>query len=153
MKITIDVSEFYFEDADFESSFKEYVKTQAIQKVFSQIEKQVEQHLTKEIKEQVEKRMVQQMNAFITEFIKVGKVKSTEYSSAEMIPISQFITEKFAKDSGWSSPSETIKKLAKEFGEEMKKRYDMQFASHVVLKMEENGFLKEGIAQKIISGK
>ena len=150
MKITIDVSEFYLEESDLETGLRHFVKDAVLVEIKKSIQEKIDTQLTMQIKADVEKNMYQQMNLFIADFIKVGKIKSSRDSNKQ-ITIEEFITEKFAYDSGWSSPSDMIKKLADTYGREMKSRYDLLFASQLVAKMNEQGLLKKDVAKILLS--
>ena len=64
--------------------------------------------------------------------------------------LKEYILYQIQNNTGWNSPNENIKKLAQKFGEEMKNRYDLLFASQLVAKMNENGLLKEDVAKKLL---
>ena len=70
-----------------------------------------------------------------------------------MVSIADYITERFAYQSGWGSPNEAIDKLAKQFGDELKKRYDIAFATQIVKRMNENGLLKDESIIKLLDNK
>lgn len=150
MKITIDVSDFYLdENENLEEGLQQYVKNAVLQEIWKRIEKKVDDYLAVSIKDEVEKSMYKQMNLFIDQQIRSGEVKSSRDSS-KRVTIENYIKEKFEYDSGWSSPHENIKKLAQAFGQDMKNRYDLLFASQLVSKMNEAGLLKEDVAKILL---
>lgn len=151
MKITIDLEDFWLDgETDLESGLKDFVKREVLKEINKSIEKRVEDHLTTKIKEEVEKHMYKQMNSFIADFIKTGQIKSSNYSDAKMISVEEYVKQKFSSDTGWSSPNEQIKTLAKKFGDEMKARYDLLFASQLVAKLNDTGLLKKDAARLLL---
>lgn len=151
MKIEIELTDFYYnqEDESLGEALQEYVKTKVLNAIWLKVEKKVADYLETEIKKKVEENLYKQMNIFISNHIDIGQIKSSKDSS-KMVSIADFITEKFEQTNGWSNPNEKIKELAIAYGNEMKKRYDLLFASQLVAKMHETGMLKEDIAKILL---
>lgn len=148
MKITIDVSEFYLgEETDLESGLKDFIIKEVIFRIFNSIETRIEEHIERRVKNEVEQKLTFFINKTITDLIDTENI----VVGGKSVRIVDFIKERFVNNSGWSSPQESIKKLAQEFGKELKSRYDLQFASHVVAKLNEQGMLKEDIAKILLS--
>lgn len=153
MKITIDLEDFWLDgEQDLEAGLKTFVSNHVLNEVKKSIDKKIEDHLTMKIREEIEKHMYRQMNSKIDEFIKVGQVKSSRDSS-KTVTIEEYIKEKFTYDSGYMSASDTIKKLAQQFGQEFKNKYDLLFASQLVAKMNETGLLKKEAAKLLLDTK
>jgi hypothetical protein len=153
MKMVVEVEDFYLdEDSNLEEGLKSYVTKQVLADIALSIKSRVNTQILVEVKTQVENSMYKQINLFISDFIKTGLVPSSR-DSKKMIPIQEYITEKFAYNSGWASPDETIKKIAEKFGNELKQRYDIAFANQIVRKMNEVGLLKEESIIKLLESK
>jgi hypothetical protein len=149
MKFTVEVEGFWLEEEDLSKGLEAAIRRDVIQQISKSIETKVEQHLAIAIQKEIEKNMYKKMNLFIEEFIKTEKLKSLRNSS-NMVSVTEYIREKFEHDSGWSSASENIKNIATKFGQEMKNRYDMLFATQLVVKMNETGMLREDVAKKLL---
>jgi hypothetical protein len=94
-------------------------------------------------------------SAFIKKYLERGMIKArirNENGHMEdgEISIETYIKNKFQNDSGWSSPNDRIEKLAKSFADEMKKRYDLLFATQIVSKMSTNGLLKDDVLKQLV---
>ena len=50
----------------------------------------------------------------------------------------------------YNNQKDLIEKLAKNYSTEMKNRYDMMFASQLVIKLNEQGMLKEGVFESLM---
>lgn len=149
MKITIDISNFYFEEGDFQTEFKKYVINQALYEVNKKTQDLILNEITNLISKKIENTLTAEINSYIKELI----INNETLIGKEQIPINDFIKKQFIDNSGWSSPRSILEALAKKFGTEMKNRYDMEFASQIVMKMQENGLLKEGVAQMLLNNK
>lgn len=147
MKITIDVSEFYLgEDTDLEQGLKDYVSGQVIKHIFKSIEKRVEEHIERRVKDEIEQKLSRFINKTIEDLIATESI----IRDGKTTTIADHIKNQFQNGYGWNNPQEAIKKLADQFGKELKARYDLQFASHVVAKLNEQGMLKDDIAKLIL---
>lgn len=93
----------------------------------------------------MEETLKEQIQVLVTDVISTGKIRVDSYSDNE-IPIEDWIKKKFNGNCGYGSAENQIKELAKKFGDEMKQRYDLLFASQIVAKLDEHGLLKEDIA-------
>jgi hypothetical protein len=98
--------------------------------------------------------MYKKASLFIANYLKEGTMKTSVYENGRHVDkdvtIEEHIKYKFEKDSGWSSPNAKIEKLAKGFAEEMKKRYDLLFATQIVSKMGENNLLKDDVMKQLV---
>lgn len=147
MKITVDISEFYLsEDKELEQGLRDYVVSEVKHQIYKSIEKRVEEHIERRVKDEVEKNLALFINKTISELIATENI----VRDGKQISISEHIKKQFESSYGWNSPNEAIKKLAEQFGKELKARYDLQFASHVVAKLNEQGMLKEDIAKILL---
>lgn len=152
MKITVEVSDFYLDSEngdDLEASLKDYVKKEVLNQIYKTIEKKVEEQITRRVKEEVEQKLTRFINKTIEDLI----ANESLVMSGKTIPIAEYIKNQFVSNSGWGSPTETLKKLATQYGAELKARYDLQFASHVVAKLNEQGMLKADIAKMLTETK
>jgi hypothetical protein len=118
MKITVDVSDFYFDEDNFENSFKDYIIKDVVSQVNKAIEKKVEDHITRTVKNEIEQKLIYKINKQIDEIIATETIEVDK----KQIPFSEHIKNRFLYNSGWSSPQEALKKLADQFGNELKKR-------------------------------
>jgi len=150
MKIEINVSDFYLcEDDNLESGLKDYIKKEVIRQIYASIDKKVEEHVTRRVKDEVEQKMSLYINKKITELVASEKI----IKDSKEVLIEDYIKTVFQNSSGWNNPTDTIKKLAEQFGKELKARYDLQFASHVVAKLNEQGMLKDDVAKMLLPSK
>jgi len=150
MEIKINVEDFYLDGkTDLEEGLKAYVKREVLNEINKSIQARVEEHITRKVKEEVEKHLYTMINKKIGELI----LSENIIVSGKEIAIVDHIKNVFQNTTGWNYPTENIKKIAEAFGKEMKSRYDLAFASHVVSKLQENGMLKDNIADLLIEGK
>lgn len=154
MKFTVEIDEFWLdEDSNgFEEELKESIKNDVCHQIKKLMLTKIENEITNVVKKQVENTLKEQIQALVTDVISTGKIKVDSYSSDE-IPIEDWIKKKFNGNCGYGSAENQIKELAKKFGDEMKQRYDLLFASQIVAKLDEHNFLKEDIAKLLIDKK
>jgi len=150
MKFKVEIEDFYLDrEEDIEPSLKQFVINSVVQTINKQIEKRIEDTINLQVKQLIEKHLTLQIQKQVLDFVINGKVKG-RYTSNKEISIEQYIKEDFEHNSGYSSPHEKIAELAKTFGDELKRRYDLLFASQIVAKLNTNGLLKEDVAKMLI---
>lgn len=101
------------------------------------------------IQKQLEQCMYEYIQKEVKDFISEGKIRKSSYNKEEIL-IKDWIKEKFTGDTGYNNTEKVIKSLAKDFGKELKERYDLLFASQLVAKMSETGLLKEDVAKLLL---
>lgn len=143
MKITVDVSDFYLdEDDNIESGLTKQITNQVVRTIQESIKDKVEKQITMEVKDRVEKTMYKEITKAIMEVIQKGEFPSRNNSSV-LVSIETYVKECLNYNGGWQSFSDTVKKIASDYAAELKKRYDLLFASQIVAKMSDSGLLKE----------
>jgi len=102
--------------------------------------------------------MYKKASLYMDECFKKAVIQADVYENGKTIKkdltLEEYVVNKFKKDSGWSSPNEKIEKLSKQFaekfGQEIKDRYDLIFATRIVQKLDKEGLLKENIAKILL---
>lgn len=149
MKFTIEVEDFWLNDEDnLEENLKKYIISDIVRQIDASIKAKVDDHINKEVKAQVEQTLYRKISTLVGETIATDKIKGY-YSNDPEMTLQEHIKAKFNSSHKEESKifDQLIEKLAKQFGEELKKRYDLLFASQLVSKLHENGMLKEDVAK------
>lgn len=143
MQFTIEVSDFWLdEEKELEPALRNHIIRDVVSKIEASIKQKIDDHIQKEVKSQVEQSLYRKINSLVGEIIATDKVKG-KYTNDKEMTLQEWIHAEFFNNTGYRSPEETIKGLAKKYGDEMKQRYDLLFASQIVAKMSDNGFLRE----------
>lgn len=152
MKISIDVSDFYIDETgDIEPVLKYSIINEAVSQIKKHIEKQIEDNIVREIKNQVEQAYRPWLNTAVKEFIEKGTFSTGQYEKKE-VTVQQFMKMVFEGNAAtWINPKEHIQKLCQQFVKEMTERVDYTFATQMVIKMKEAGFLKPEIANALLT--
>lgn len=163
MKFTIELNEFWLdEDSDYlENEIKSYIIKQVTQSVYGEIKNKVEDQITRQIKETIENTMYKKATLYMDECFQKAVLPTNVYENGRTVKkdltLEEYVINKFKKDSGWASPNDKIEKLAKQFaekfGQEIKDRYDLLFATQIVRKLDKEGLLKDNVAKLILENK
>ena len=152
MRISINVKDFWLEEGDLEENLKSYIKREVTKEIWKKINDSVEKKITEIVQKEIEQSLRSQITLKTAEVIKTEKITfNPSYGKTEEVTILEYIKKKFSTDSGWHSPDETIKTVAKKFGNELKARFDLMFASRIVENLHTNGLLKESAAKLLIN--
>lgn len=151
MKFTVEIDEFWLdEDSNgFEEELKQSIKIDVCRQIKDLMLSHIENEITNVVKQQVSDSLREQIQALVADVISTGKIRENSYSNTE-IPIEDWIKKQFHGNSGYQNADLKITELAKKFGDEMKQRYDLLFASQIVAKLDEHGMLKENIAELLL---
>jgi hypothetical protein len=149
INVTIDLDDIWADENSLNEQIEHHIKREVINEIWNKVKSTVEDQITINIKTEVEKNYTRQIQGFISEFFETGMIKSPRKSN-EQISLKDYILYQFEINTGWNSPKEQIGKIAKTYGDEMKNRYDLLFASQLVAKMNEVGLLKEDVVKKLL---
>lgn len=134
-------------------ALRAHIKSDTVNQIHKNLKEQIDKEVETAIKAEVEKSLHAFIQQEVIKCIAGGQVKESSYSDAKMVDLSKWIENEFKNNTGYRSPKDQIQKLAKKFGDEMKQRYDLLFASQIVAKMSDNGLLKEGAAELLLDEK
>jgi|HubBroStandDraft_4_1064222.scaffolds.fasta_scaffold341984_2 hypothetical protein len=149
MKFTVELDEFWLsEDRDLEPELKKYVVKDVVRQVNDSLKDQIENSITVAVKEQIVALMDGRIAALVEEVIKTEKLKNG--SQKDGISIVEYIKQYFQNNNSYRSADEVIKKEATKFGNDMKARYDLLFASQLVAKLHESGMIKEDVIKLLL---
>ena len=149
MKVIIEVPEEWIEEGE----VQEALKYQIIQNLSIKIMDRLNNDFVKKIENtaiaKVEESFKKIADEETKDFIENGFVSSFNNSSKK-ITVKEYIADRFNNSNAYNSQRSLIEKLAKEYSTEMKNRYDMMFASQLVIKLNEQGMLKEGVFESLM---
>lgn len=149
--ITINMDDFWMDaDSDFEESFKRYIVDQATYKVFENVKKD----LLKDIHLEVEKNVDKKVEEFMSDFIEqnANKLKMKVGYNQE-VPLGEGVKNILLNNAdkyAMTSITKLVEAYAKNFVDDLRKRYDLLFASQVITKLNENKMLKEGVFESLM---
>lgn len=151
MKFTVEIDEFWLDEDSkgFEEELKQSIKIDVCQQIKDLMLLHIENEITNVVKQQVSDSLREQIQALVADVISTGKIRENSYSDTEIL-IEDWIKKQFQGGCGYQNADAKIKELAKKFGDEMKQRYDLLFASQIVAKLDEHGMLKKDIAELLL---
>lgn len=150
MKIVVDLEDFWLDsDESLDKGLREYVKRSIFNEIEKSIKSKVETQITVEVKRLVDENLYKTITNNIKTIVSTGTTKSRNDSKKD-ITLEEYVKECFNYNGGWQSFNKVIEDLAKSFSSELKKRYDLLFASQIVAKLNENGMLKEDVAKMLV---
>jgi hypothetical protein len=151
MKFTITIEDFWLdEEQDLEPKLKSHIIHNVVQQIHASIKSKIDEHVTKEVKAQVEQSLYRKISTLVGEIIATDKIKG-RYSGEADMTLQEYVHEQFKNNTGYNSIQDNIKKLANSFADDMKRRFDLLYASQIVAKMSDNGLLKEDAVKLLLS--
>ena len=160
MKFSIELDEFWLdEDSDYlDNELKKSIATQIVSVIYGKIKDKIEDQIVRQVKETIESTMYKKASLYMDECFQKAVIPTDVYENGRTVKkdltLEEYVINKFQKDSGWANPNDKIQKLSKEFankfGQEIKDRYDLLFATQIVQKLDKEGLLKENVAKLIL---
>lgn len=148
MKFTVEVDEFWLdEEADLAPALQNSVKNDVVAQIKKSVEAQVSQLMEKIMKEEIKSKMDIIVGGLMRDFLVVGRVKGS-YSSDPELPLAEWVSKQVTSQN--SVIQDWIKKSVEAQVTELKKRYDLLFATQIVSKLNKEGMLKEDIAKLLL---
>lgn len=145
MKIEVHIDDAWVEEGD----VKEAIRSEIVHQTVQAIKKEYGEQFTKAVKEEAHKivrdNFEENISSLSLEVIKEATIDGKS--------VKDYMKDQFENDRryGWYNPKEAIKAEADNIATEMKRRYDMQFAALLINKLEKGGFLKEGVADLLLT--
>src|SRR5579859_4531038 len=135
MKFTVEVDEFWLdEEADLALTLQNSVKNDVVNQIHKSVEKQVTDLMNKIMKEEITSKMNAIVGDLMRDFLVKGVVKGS-YSSDPEMPLPEWIKKQVQSQNG--TIQDWIKKSVTTQVDELKKRYDLLFATQIVSKLNE----------------
>ena len=153
MKFTVEIEDFYLEEGQLSAELQHAVKQDVIRQIQASIKTQVDTAIVAEVKAQVTAALSTLIQSYVQQVITTGTVPSFKDRNVQ-VTLNDYIIEMFnysASRSEMSGPvNKKIEEVAKAAAKELTARYDMLFATQVVLKMKDAGFLNEQAARVLL---
>ena len=149
MLFKIELDDFYLDDdLDLEPELKAYIKREVVFEIWKKISAKVDEAVTAIVQAQVEQQMAVRIEAIIDQCVQNGEITRNR----EKVKITEHVQNAFMNNYRWDNVNDHVKKLAHGFADDLKKRYDAVFANRLVVKINEQGMLKEDVARMLLEG-
>lgn len=164
LKIEVDLQDLMtdlFNDANYDPEYGHEVDFNLKEEVVNSIVKDSKEGVLKKIKEPILKEIQERVKILVQDsygkeiekavekFVKNGKVK--ERYSSEELSVEQWIENNFqTRFENGNNLDGIVEKKVKALSAEIRSRYDMLFASQIVIKLNEQGLLKENVINTIL---
>lgn len=150
LKVEIDLAEIWPDEQSAKDAIIEDIKSS----VFYQVRQTVLTDYRATLHHILEKELVEKMKietaAIIKDMIDNGAKCKKPYANEE-VTIKDYISQTLFSSSGISNIRDIVNSYANQIGDELKRRYDLQFAATLINKMQDNNMLREDIAQLLLS--
>lgn len=149
MKFTVDVEDFYLEKGDLATELQRQIKNDVIAQIRETVKKQVADFMDQHIRQVIDGELKARVQVLMDNIIATGKVKGGSYNSEECT-VADWIKKEFA-----SKRSDVMVAIQKQVAaqiEEIKNQYNMYFTTQLIMKIKEQGMLKDDAAAMLLHG-
>jgi hypothetical protein len=147
MKFEVTINDFWLEEEELSEALQKAIKNDVLSQIRDSVKKQVSEFMDSHIKSTVDAELKTRVQLLMDDIISSGKIKG-QYSSDPEITVSEWIKKKFTAVQ--SDIKAVVEKQVKLQVTELQQRYDLFFATQLISKMKEAGFMKEDV-DKILS--
>lgn len=153
MKLKVDLDDFYLdEEDDLVPAIKDFVIKKVTGTIWDRVEEKIKQKILDLCNENIQKIIDEKIEKYLTEMLDKEMIKKDRWSD-ELVSLQEYVSTTFNKDFN-NNCRRTLEKIVegktKDICEEIKKRYDLLFASQLISKMNDQNMLKEDIAKLIL---
>ena len=148
MKFTIEVEDFWLDSEDqLEPALAKHIISEVTRDIKKLIEKKVDDQIIRELKKEFEIGYSKKIREYISDSFENGDLKIGQGDNKTSAK--EYFLQN-ASAFGYNTVRDTLATLAKKHADEIKKRYDLQYAAHVVSKLSDNGLLKDEEIKKLL---
>ena len=148
MKFTVEVEEFWIEEDELSSSLARQIKDDIVSQMKKTVESKIDEQISLRVAKVIEEHINKTIQDKLSELIETGMIMK----DGKAIAIKDYVSQLFISSNGWSNPRDKIISLADQFSKELKTRYDALFANRIVVKLNEQGMLKDEVVKLLING-
>ena len=149
MKFTVEVEEFYLEEGELAVELKEQIKRDVVAQIREVTKKQVDEFMNTYVKNEIHNQLQGRVQSMMDEFLSSGLVKDN-YGNPPQMAVKDWISKTFTDKR--ADIHKSIENQVKKAVSELQARYDLMFASQLIVKIKDQGFLKEDVARLLLSG-
>lgn len=153
MKLKVDLDDFYLdEEDDLVPAIKDFVVNKVTGTIWDRVEEKIKQKILDLCNENIQKIIDEKIEKYLTEMLDKEMIKKDRWSN-ELVSLQEYVSTTFNKDfdNNYRKKLENVvESKTKDICEEIKKRYDLLFASQLISKMNDQNMLKEDIAKLIL---
>lgn len=158
LKIEIDLDDLISSLFDYEEgqtmALKSAVEQKIIQEVYVKVRDKMESQVNHKMENEVSKMLSDilggVLTSHITKYVAEEKVFPPKYSRDPKISLEEWVEQKVTERNSYNSLNKLVEVKSDAFVKELRRRYDLLFASNVVAKMKGQGLLKDGVYESIM---
>jgi predicted oxidoreductase len=147
MKFEIDVKDFWLEEGEISEALAAHITKTVVAQISKSIEDRVQAGIATRVDAVVKERISKIIADKLDDLVETGVIMVDR----KEMKIADHLRQVFENHIGWSSPRDQIARLADAFGKDLKTRFDAAFANRIVVKLNEQGMLKDEVVRLLIS--
>jgi uncharacterized membrane protein YheB (UPF0754 family) len=143
----IEVDDFWLDEEELNAALKDHITKSVVVQISKSIEQRVQTAITTRVNAVVNEKIAKIIDEKLTELVNSGVILVDKQEKK----IVDHVRGIFERNMGWSSPHDQIARLAEAFGKDLKARFDAAFANRIVVKLNEQGMLKDEVVKLLIN--
>lgn len=156
MKVTVELDSNYFpEGKEFDETIADRIQRKVVDSIWNNIKDEVEDRIQEVAKERVISEMDERIQKEAAVLAKTAKIKPSSYKykgEKNVLTIEEYLQYQFSEN-GTVDIEDVLEKRAKKIAKKLSDKYDLVFAQQVIMKMRDQGLLKEDVEQALFETK
>jgi len=158
-KIEIDVEDFLSDiltdgGSEYSRSIKDAllsdIRRDVVNQINLSIKDQVKKEITEKVMNEVNNSVSVRIATYIDDFIQKGILHE---GTTNQITVKEMVERNFTNTRYWENLLPSIRKVGETFGEQIKKRYDLAFASTIIEGLKESNMLNNAAIKALFNDK
>lgn len=150
MKFTIETNDFWIDQDNLEESLKQKIIQGVVQQIQKDMKTEIENKVEKIAKEKFEDLFAKEIEEVFKDVFENEEIRFYGNQVGSSSTCKEYILKNVSSTSGYNPIKDSLKKQADLIAVDLKKRYDLQFAAHIVNKLSEQGMLKDDELLKLL---
>jgi uncharacterized membrane protein YheB (UPF0754 family) len=147
MLFKIEVEDFWLEEGELTEALQDHVKKSVVAQISKSIEDRVQTAIATRVDAVIKEKISKIIDEKLTELVNNGVI----LVDRKEVKIVDHVSNLFQNNIGWNSPRDQIARLAEAFGKDLKTRFDAASANRIVVKLNEQGMLKDEVVKLLIN--
>jgi len=155
LQVTINLDEFYLESDErgqesIQSALLSTIKHEVVSEIWCKIRQEVNKEIKDSVINEINSTIRIRINTHIDEYLNTGLLRPY-IEGGENITIKDYLHMHITDNRYWQNLGANLAKVAENFAKELSKKYDLMFATEIIMKVKDSGMLDRDKLDKLLN--
>lgn len=150
IKVEVDLSDLYSEeDESLQEAIKNEIRHQVTAEVWAKIRESVNKQISDQVRTEITEQVRTRTSAHIDDYLANGLLNP---GTPMELKITSFLHDQISNQANWRNLGANLSKVAENYARDVQQKYDVLFATNIVMKLKDNGMLVQDKLQQLFGG-